>query len=439
LELVKKYGIYFLILIIFSKIAYLILEIYYNGYLIDTVTSSSVTLKTMEKLEELGHNVSSLGFSLLLLPFIYLLVKKYTNKRINLVIINFVAFIIMFVSFKTLLTETMNYIVKENSDKRFSSYYISIFKYGMLNNTMGYESFIPRDRIEKMTIEDKVILSNIFILNYVDEKLIDKLLNDGVNNIVDTIIKKYDFNRYIDEKRNIENKSLEIINAYNQYVEATKNIKEQLKKYDNQDRLFVEYQDFQNQLHSKYSEYKKNSKNAIKKSNLSDRELNNYYYDLRRYFKYKGHSKAERQYRDNMQSKFGHYIEPLKWCNQNTCPSKYAIQTTVRNEVYTKFKEQSGGVPPGLDEKSFFKNKKIKANIIKLLREKGLPVQDSFNYSFNAFKHAYQEKLLNEKKISLEKLSKKFGIHLKYGLNFKQFVYHPNMSRQLSIKSNSLP
>jgi len=439
LKLINKYGIFFLSIIIFSKILYLALEIYYNGHLIDTVTGTNVTINAMEKLEELGHNISALGFSLLLLPFMYLVIKKFTTNRFKVVLLNFSVFCIVFFSFKIILTETMDYIVDKNSDKRFSSYYISIFKYGMLNNTMGYESFIPRDRIGNMSIEDKVIISNIFLLNYLDETLIDKLLNEGVNNIVDTIIKKYDFDRYLSEKTNIENKLIELINSYNQYVEASMEIKMRLKKYDNEDRLLVEYQDFQNKLHTQYSEYKINSDNVMRKAILSDRQMNNYYNDLKKYFRYKGYSKAEKEYQNNMNKNFGHYIEPSKWCQNNICPSKYAIQRTVRSEVYNGFIKESDGIPPALDERSFFTNKKVRKQVINTLQKKGLLVNDSFNYSYISFKKAYQEKLLNEKKSALATLSKKYGVNLKYGLTFKQFVnlYYPEIKKSFGEKYSS--
>ena len=35
----------------------------------------------------------------------------------------------------------------------------------MLNSQMGYGSFIPKERLENLTIEDKVLIANIFFIN----------------------------------------------------------------------------------------------------------------------------------------------------------------------------------------------------------------------------------------------------------------------------------
>ncbi len=47
---------------------------------------------------------------------------------------------------------------QENRDKRFSSYYATNLKYKMINKEMGYSSFIPKERLENLSLEDRVII-----------------------------------------------------------------------------------------------------------------------------------------------------------------------------------------------------------------------------------------------------------------------------------------
>ncbi len=204
---VPKYSISFLIIIISLKIIYLIVEVYYNGHLIDVISSSNITIKTLENIEEFGHSVSSIGLTLLLTPFFYLAIKKAFKTNTILTFIATSSFMIVsFFTFKILLVFTMDKIIEKNSDKRHSSYYISAFKYGMLNNQMGYETFIPRERLKNLNIEDRIIISNMFLLTLIDKSLTDKLVNKGQDIFVDLFIKRYDFENYQESKRTFENK-----------------------------------------------------------------------------------------------------------------------------------------------------------------------------------------------------------------------------------------
>ena len=85
------------------------------------------------------------------------------------------------------LTILIDKIVEENKDKRYYSYYATTFKYGMLNSQMGYGSFIPKERLENLTIEDKVLIANIFLLMAYDDKLVDKVA-ENKNKLTETYL-----------------------------------------------------------------------------------------------------------------------------------------------------------------------------------------------------------------------------------------------------------
>jgi len=428
-SLIPKYGAYFLAFIIISKIIYLGVEVFYNGYLIDTITSASVTEESLEYIESLGHNVSSVGLTLLVIPFFYLLYRKFITGESTVVIpaLTGLTLVALFFVFHTLLTSLMDKIVEDNKSKRYTSYYISAFKYGMLNGSLGYESFMPKSHLKNPTIEDKVILSNIFLLNFIDERLIDKFVARGQDQFADVFILKYGYDDYQKAEKKFEKKVSNIVDGYNKYLQKSKEINKKFSKLDNAMVLDAEYQDFTGKLRQRYADYEKKVIAFERSVNLSDSERNKISKKLRKYFKYKGYAKAKRKYKAEMNQLFGHYILSSRWCNGGYCPSNRAIDQVFYTEGYKKFKDKSRGIPPDLGQRAFYKHPIVKKRVIAELKAKGLRVSNSFNYSKAQFARAYKAKINREftkvkKKFSAE-LKKETGKDIPFGLNYNQFVY----------------
>lgn len=449
-----KYGSYFLAFIILAKILYLGVEVFYNAELINTITTKDVTQESLEYLEKLGHNISSVGFTLLLTPLLYLLYKKLFKSNIFLRKSSlFISMIGLFFGFHMLLTTLMDKIIDVNKEKRYSSYYISAFKYGMLSNNFGYESFIPRENFNHLNAADKVILSNIFLLNYIDESIITKLINNAQEQMVDVLLLKYNRNNYEKTQKNFEDKAKEIIDAYNSYIYNTAKLNKNFAKVDNITALNNQYSKFIDTLKSKYKTYEINVKEfekSVKKNALEitnekiDSHIDTTYVDLEKYFKYQGYGKAERQYKEKMNEEFGHYIKPNKWCKNQSCPSRSAIKkilhrekqkeiyskvySKVYHEAYKKFKRRSGGIPPDLNQRQFYKYSKVKQRAIRELGNKGLIVSNHFNYSKKQFAKAYKSKVNKEFKLAKKKfikeLRKQTAKPLTFGLTYNQFLYY---------------
>ena len=425
-----KYGTFFLVFIIIAKLIYLGVEVFYNGYLIDIITNSTVTQESLEFIESLGHNVSSVGLTLLLTPFFYLLYKKVFPKGSDVALFTsmVITIVVLFFSFHSALTSLMDKIILDNKDKRYTSYYISAFKYGMLNGSLGYEPFMPKARLENMSIEDRVILSNIFLLNYIDEKLIEKFIDKGQNQFADVFILKYGHDEYKLAEQKFEAKAQEIIDGYNIYIDKSKEINEAFSKLDNRAVVDAEYQDFTGKLQQKYGDYE-NKVIAYERSiTLTSSKRDKIYNKLVRYFKHQGNSRAEREYKSSMNQKFGHYIDPDRWCSSRYCPSEGAIDRVIETEGYKKFLKKSGGIPPDLGQKGFLRHTKVKSRVIKELKAKGLYVSSRFNYSKKQFARAYKSKINKEfKKVTKQfraQMKQKTGKNIKFGLNYSQFVYY---------------
>lgn len=117
----KKYSMWFIISIILIKIIYLIFESHYNANLIDTVSNPNTTKDVLENLEIYGHRLSSIGLTLLLIPFLYLILKKIIKNR-NIYLPSLAIFsILIYNLFYALLTFAIDEFVDRNKDIQYNS------------------------------------------------------------------------------------------------------------------------------------------------------------------------------------------------------------------------------------------------------------------------------------------------------------------------------
>ena len=118
-----KFTPYFLLFIVVSKVIYLLIEWYYNIHLIDTITTAKITEEMLTSIESLGHNVSSVGLTLLVTPFFYLLVRL-VFKQISQVMMGISVSLFMGVSFFMMLVAAhIIWILERRRNDDFSSKY----------------------------------------------------------------------------------------------------------------------------------------------------------------------------------------------------------------------------------------------------------------------------------------------------------------------------
>lgn len=401
---------------------------YYNGHLIDVVTSTDVSVEDFENIETMGHRVSAIGITLLLTPVFYLLIKKFFNLSAILMTVTTLSFMLVsFLGFQALLVMAMDKIIEQNKDKRYSSYYVSAFKYGLLNQHMGYETFIPKERLKNLNIEDKIMISNMFLLTLVDESLTDKLIKNGSNVFVDMFIRQYNMDDFTESKRVFTTKLQAIVNLYNSYIDNSKNINLKFNKLYNQELINAQYQDFETKIRGQYKEYN-NAVIKYKNSRVpSNEKVQQTKSQLDRYFKYSKLERAQQQYKESMHRNFGKYIEPERWLPKN---KKYPTNDSVRNllieEADKKWHDTSGGLSSNLSQLEFYKHPITKNKVIKELHKKGLLVNKDFNYSKQQYVDAYTKKINTELKKAknelLNELEKKSGKRFVFGLNYTQFI-----------------
>lgn len=424
----KKYSILFIIVIILIKIVYLFFESDYNAELLNIVSDPNSTKEILEGLEKYGHRLSSIGLTLLVVPFLYLFLKKFIqNQKIYLGSLFLISIGIYNLTYSG-LTHIVDEFVERNKHLQYNSYYTTMFKYGMLKQEMGYSSFIPKERLEHISIEDKVMIANIFLLVETDKELIKKIVENKDNTIKSVLISEKD-NKFKEDFKKSESKFnaelKKFDDMYKNYMVSSNSVIQKISELDNEKKFESLYSNFKQKLETKYKNYLEVSDKAKKDSYPSEYKIDEYYKDLSEYFKYQKYERAKKKYTETMYKRFGTYIEPNRWCDEN-CPSRDKIRQVIQEEVAKKWKNKMGDIPRSLSSTDFLKYPSIRKQVVLELRKEGLNVTDDFNYSKESFAKAYKNSLKNsEEKIAKDfenEIYKQTNKKIKMGLSYENFV-----------------
>lgn len=436
--IVSKRIIKFILFLIIAKLVYLALESYYNGLLLDTVTRFGIGKQSFIDLEHLGHKLTSFGLTLLLMPLFYWLSTLKIHKITSPII--FIALTIgSTYGIYQGLTKLMDYLVAQQSNKRYESYYVTAFKYGILSQQMGYEKFIPKENLKHPSIEDKVLLANMFLLTHIDTELLHNLFNIGKPYFLDVFIQQFGENELKTTRKELLNTAVKINNGWEELQAKKKKIKENFDNSNIKRKVIGDYRTFEDSLYQKYKDYLK-SEDEYKQylnANLSKTDL--LYEKLRKYFRYQKYQQARDKYAQEMYSNFGRYIEPSVWCDiLGGCPSKDAIEREITSEASKQWYLRSHGIPLGLGQIPFYKNMIVKKQVIEELAKKGLYVNDSFNYSFKQFQEAYYAQANKEEKNSIRALEEKFmlkaGAKINLNMSYEKYLdlFKPRLAQKFT-------
>lgn len=422
------FSILFIIIIIISKLTYLVFESYYNYQVLETVIDYTVTKDDLHKLELLGHNISSVGLALLVTPFGYLLFKRFFNKEIKVLLATLLLFSVSFYGFQKGLVVTMDKIVEHNSDKRYESYYVGLLKYGIISGNMGYEKFIKNDINITNDITSKVLISNLFLLTFIDKEIVNKVSSQGKNIITDLYITKIIRDKYDNDREEFLLNAEKIKKGWQEYNNHRDSINNEFSKLTDPIYCEAQYGEFTNAMNEKYQKY---LDARIKMENRRHEELSKvdtYYKDLKKYFRYRGRDKAERKYSNAMNESFGHYVNPDVWCHNNICPSKNKISYVIDSEINKRWNEQVK-LPSNLNShREFLLNNQVRSSVVRELNTKqGLMVDNTFNYSRAQFYAAMDKAIKIQYNKSIDKFKKEFeknsGIkNIPMDLSWKEFV-----------------
>lgn len=431
---VLKYPLYLFIALFIAKVGYIVIESFYNYHVLFTTTSVDIISKeVLEQLNKNGHLISSSGITLLLIPFLYLAVKRITNKEVMYTIFTISSIITFFFSY-IMLNKAIDYIVEKNQDKRHDAYYVDLFKFGLLKKHFDYDSFIKIDNIknEKLTINDRILLTNSFLLLQADEKLIDKLKKRGYERAPEIYIEKNidDFNN---EFNKFDTLAQEIISGYTKFNDEKKILQNNINNIDklgDDKEISKHYNELISKIKENYEIYKKSKAKAEKiiKQETSYEKINDIYKKLQYYFNNRNKSSVQKKYDSMMIEKFGKNIDPNRWLDNYERLSMYQIKKVITEEVTSDI-PKIGNSERLLSFDEFKNTQKVRDNIYNKLKSEGIIIsKQNFDYSKSQFTISYNNMLTTKKNKLYEMftngLNKSFG---KNDLNTKttwnEFLY----------------
>jgi len=469
-----NYPIYLLLFIIISKMLYLIAESIYNTIVLDVGIIKTPTKEIYDNLEVLGHNITSIGVTLLLFPLIYwifsIFIKKETFRFFYTIGVSFLIYLSVYAS----LDYAIDYIIQKNKNQRYEAYYLNILKNGISNNILGHSDILDfnKGEDEDFSTEEKVIINNIFLLSYIDKtNIIRKMETVGMDNFLKYYKdKKYknEFKQYNDEFMQLANKVKKLYIEY-QKIQKKAN-KEYSKNINNAHGKYLEFTDSTKKSFEEYKEKLKQMEESIDKK-VKEIQSGSFPEEWNRFAKYynKGgryREKALDEYNSKMQKMFNKDIPPSKWCESfggifspivsivdgvvgnilriftggdsySGCLNSYAIEKIVSESYYESWKSKSKVPYNGIDTfEEYLLNIEVKNELITRLRKKDILVLDDFNYTEKEFRKAYISKLKKEIIKQTELANSQLGLHgIKSDLSFYKFTKSKQVKKLIQKKT----
>lgn len=437
-----KYPLYLFISILLLKLGYIFVESYYNYYVLSITTSASLTKETLESLNINGHRISATGITLLIIPVLYFIANRLFKENILSFLIIFSLFT-YFIAYES-LNKVVDKIVEVNKEKRHDAYYVNIFKYGILNNIFVYDSFINSEKVanDTLDVDDRILLTNTFLLLHSDDELIEKLKERGRIKIADLYIDKQASEDFELKKEQFEDASQNIILLFNEINKNKKELKTQLDKLSDEEmkksyKLFVKslkqaYYDYTNawyQVHEKIAH------------ETSDKKMRDIKERLEYYFKFKRFKSVEKKYVRSVFKHFGHFVHPNDFKNIEGNITNESIRAVIKREILLQIDDELKKFPDGMNIEDFLYHYESRFLVMKKLNEYDILVPYDFNYSAIEFYKYFTIMAAQKHTLAYEtfytKLEEKIGENdIKLNMNWEEFIYSDFIKFQIQKKVN---
>lgn len=435
-----KYPLYLFISILFLKLGYIFIESYYNYYVLSITTSESLTKETLDSLNINGHRISATGITLLIIPFLYFIASRFFKENVFSFLVIFSMFI-YFIAYESLNT-MVDKIVEVNKERRHDAYYVNVFKYGILNKIFVYDSFIDSKKIanDAIEVDDRILLTNTFLLLHSDAKLIPKLKERGRIKIADLYIDKQVKEDFLLKKKSFEEASKDISLLFNEINKNKKELKKQLDKL-NEVQMQEAYILFVKSLKQAYFDYKTAWANVHEKiaQETSDARIERLRSRLEYYFKFKRFKRVQKKYVENVFKHFGHFVHPNDWKDINGEVSKERIKYVIRREIMLKVNDNLKKFPDAMNIEEFLYHYESRFLVMKKLNEYDILVPYDFNYSaiefYKYFTIMAEQKHQEAYETFYTRLEKKIGKNdIKLSMNWEEFIYSDFIKMQIQTK-----
>jgi len=280
------FSIAFLVVLLVIKLLYVLTETVYNSIVLDGIASSDLTIEQLNNIESLGHVVSSVGFIILILPLLYKLAYYFTLKDIKggmlrLIFMIILAFFLFLITFRV-FENIMETLVERASNQRYNAYYVTILKQGILNDVLSYSTLIdPKSdgekspKNQKFSVEDKVILLNLYLLLFSEENVVDKMIDKGVENIYRLRLGEYIKKDYPLQEENVLRIANRVRFFWKKYNELKIEANNKINDAKSEKAILKSYKDFMESLNNSYVKYQLEQDRIAHKISFSLQGKNN--------------------------------------------------------------------------------------------------------------------------------------------------------------------
>lgn len=435
-----KYPLYLFLSILALKLGYIVVESYYNYHVLSITTQPQLTKETIETLNINGHRISAIGITLLIIPFLYFIASRIFKENILSFLVIFSLFT-YFIAYEG-LNKLVDKIVEVNKEKRHDAYYINIFKYGVLNNIFVYDSFVDSKKIQNDTLDvnDRILLTNTFLLLHSDAELIEKLKDRGSNKIANLYIEKYAQEDFALKSEQFKEASQNIVKLWNEINQHKIILKKELDQLS-EEKMHEAYELFVESLKQAYFDYRKGWDLVHQKIayETTDEKIDKIQEKLDIYFKFERFKTIQKKYVKNVKRNFGHFIHPDEWKDENGDLTRESIKNLVRKEILAKVDDKLKKYPDGMRIKDFLYHYESRYVIMQKLQEYDILVPYTFDYSAKEFYKYFS--IMSDKKHKIaydlfyKKLEENIGHNdIKLSMDYKEFIYSTYIKRQIQEK-----
>ncbi len=457
-----KYTLPLFFILLISKTLYILGEGYINHYLIEISLQKSIGQAELENLKQTIRLLSSAGLLLLLAPLIYFVLQRIIIQLSHFYLAILAVSITLFLTFYIFSHHLIEYYVDQKKDDYYKAYALNLLRYGILSDSLTFTKLIDKTRVSDYTVDDKVLLLNLWILTMdKDIKNVESVLDRGKENIA----KQYYNDKSIEDKQTIEEhakyqnelnrlaKKLE--SAWNSYLSGLQEANTKHQNLLSNENIIKEYGNIltsiEELLQDRYRKYQVEQQYYLdkieNKTTLSN--VNTMHKQLTHYFNDPENEEVQNSYRSAMNFYFNHNIEPDRWCGTKivteyilflipyeseelSCPTNRKIIEVITEEANRKWHEQSDGIAHNITS---FDDYKKNTNVLDRLRvtvneRLSSALSSSLTYdnlSLKNFAIQYQIKVEQEIRSSVD---------IKMKESFSQYKMPKNMTWEQFVNSN---
>jgi len=212
--------LWYSIMMIAFGVIYLLVELGFNAYLVDTATLN-LSLEEIDQLEMFGRSLSGVGLMLLVFGWIKYRSDEKLKTLKQLVIFGLIGFFFMFFGQHMLIEGLVN---ASSVEQRKDAQYVMLMKQGLVNNAIRIEG-VEYDKEEIETPQIKTFLSAVGLMAFIDSDFVS-VIKKSSRDIIKTMIESKANINVGESYQKFDIERQKVFEYWDSYVEANKKYKE---------------------------------------------------------------------------------------------------------------------------------------------------------------------------------------------------------------------